>query len=96
MIKVLALLSVFCLAAVSGATISKKTVGCEVKENVERAYYLWEHNGSKGFIKFMTLNQCQILFQGAKIDILDKDETYLKVAPVNLRELWVRREVVAK
>ena len=96
MIKTFAALSLFCLTTAYGAAIIKKTVGCEVKDNVERAYYLWKHNGSKGFIKFMTLNQCQILFQGAKINILDENGNYLKVTPVNLRELWVRKGVVSK
>ena len=95
MTKIFAFLTLYSLA-VLGATITQKSVGCEVNENVERAYYLLEHNGSKGFIKFMTLNQCQILFQGAKIDILEEDDAYSKITPVNLRELWVRKEVVAK
>lgn len=79
-----------------GASVTKKAVGCEVKENVERAYFLWENNSSKGFIKFMTLNQCQLLFQDAKVSISDEDKTYYKVIPTNLRELWVRKEVVTK
>ena len=79
-----------------GASVTKKSVACEVKENVERAYFLWENNGSKGFIKFMTRNQCQLLFQDAKVDILEEGKVYYKVTPVNLRELWIRKEAVAK
>lgn len=79
-----------------GATVTKKSVTCEVKENVEKAYSLWENNGSKGFIKFMTRNQCQLLFQDAKVDVLEEDGKYIKIVPSNLRELWIRAEVVDK
>ena len=81
---------------VFGASVTKKAVGCEVKENVDAAYFLWENNGSKGFIKFMTRNQCQLLFQDTKVNILKEDETYYKITPANLRELWIRKEAVAK
>ncbi len=79
-----------------GATVTKKSVACEVKENVESAYSLWENNGSKGFIKFLTRNQCQLLFQDTKVDVLEEDGKYIKIVPSNLRELWIRAEVVDK
>ena len=81
---------------ISASTINTKSVGCEVQENVEKAYYLWEHNGSKGFIKFMTLHQCELLHVNAKLKIVDEEGSYYKVTPVNLRELWVKKEVVTK
>ncbi len=83
-------------ASLFAASVNKKAVACELKENVESAYFLWEKNGSKGFIKFMTRNQCELLHQGAKVEIVGEEDNYYKVIPINLRELWIRKEVITK
>jgi hypothetical protein len=82
--------------SVFAASVTTKAVGCEIQENVERAYFLWENNGSKGFIKFMTRNQCELIHEGAKVEVISEESAYYKVVPLNLRELWVRKGVVAK
>ncbi len=81
---------------VFAASVNKKAVACELQENVESAYFLWENNGSKGFIKFMTRNQCELLHQDAKVEVVGEEGNYYKVTPVNLRELWIRKEVITK
>lgn len=80
----------------SASIVNKKTVGCEIKDNIETAYSIWESNGSKGFIKFIVRNQCEVLQVDRKVNIIDEDKEYYKVTPTNMRELWVRKAVITK
>ena len=78
------------------STVTTKTVGCEVLDNVETAYTIWESNGSKGFIKFIVRNQCEVLHLNRKVKIIAEEGDYYKVTPTNMRELWVRKSVITK
>ncbi len=83
-------------ASLFATTVTTKTVGCELQENVDAAYYLWENNGSKGFIKFIIRNQCEVLQLDRKVKIIGEEGDYYKVTPTNMRELWVRKAVITK
>lgn len=75
------------------ASVTEKTVGCESIQNLNKAHELI---GTKHFIKFLVMGRCQVLQKDSKVKVLGENNDFLKITPLNQRELWVKKETISQ
>ncbi len=90
------------LSVIHAAIIKEKSLACEHNNDLNLGYELWQSK-DRNFLYFVFKKHCQILKEGAKVDIVKDDNTFSLldketslVRWINGRELWVRRSILER